>query len=539
MLKKFLFSIDLYGIEYSFRENSDTKYHTIQGSLLSLLSYTAIIVVSILFGKEIFVNRIPYVNSGEKLIPFQESEVNLSYFPIAFLFQNGSDLSTMDPRNYYSVKYMVFTNDENNVYTNTPPLPLDFVKCNFDDIEKRYNVEGSIQDKDNYCLNFNNITIYNDGSDRNSRNVVINLSKCDIKTNPNCKDPFEYSETMNLWISSINHIIDAENYLNPLTFRSTSVVSRMSLKALVANRFNFKVNKIETDVGKVFDDIKSDKYITTDPIEQSLVLNSSNAGLTSPILFRMFLNSNTLSNVMTRRYMKAQELLSRIGGITNAIVILGYIIIYNFNYFSFVNETNMELSKFKDDMIIKENLKSYENLNHNRVDSNHNLNHNMDKSSQILNNISQFKINNLFERENQNLEKKQPENDQNLKSNNYNLKLNEENLKTNSSGDYITIDKFNSFLKDLQPTIKSMIDTNSSFLIQQRKEVLYKNCQSLLENQEDSVDDYFSYIFAFIFCCKSSNLKRKKVFEDILSFNSLVKTTLSSKVLQTTISESS
>lgn len=538
MLKSFLFSIDLYGIEYTFREKSDTKYHTIQGCLLSILSYVAIIVICILFGKDIFVYKIPSVNSGEKVISVDESRINLSNFPIVFYFENGTDLTPMDPTNYYKITYKEYRLNENNEVFISAPKPITFIKCNFENIENRYIVNGSIASADNFCLDFNNTTIFNSGDNVNSFNLIMDLKRCDIKTNPNCKNPFEYSDTMHAFIYTIQNTIDPENYENPLTFRSVSTLSRLSNKAMITNRLGLRVNRIETDVGKIFDEIKIDNYITSTPIEQNLVLYSTESK--DPIHFRMNIRSSIISNVITRRYMKIQELLSRIGGIANAIAIFGYLIINSFNYFSFINEINNELNIIKDEISRKENLISYENMKNinNRVDSNLNLNDQNEKSSQILNNISSFK-NNLFEKENHKIEKKQSEENEILKKGNTILKLNEENLASNSSNkDYVSITNFNSFVKEIPSTMKCMIDENNSLLKHQFNESLKSNFQKLLTNDEDTTENYLEYFFKLIFCCKSTNVNRKKVFDEILSLHSFLKTNYSSKILLANIAES-
>lgn len=80
----FLKQIDLFGQDLKFVENDSQTYKTSMGAIFTYLLIISIIVISFLFGKELYEKKTPYLMQSEEIVPPDEASVDLREFPLFF-----------------------------------------------------------------------------------------------------------------------------------------------------------------------------------------------------------------------------------------------------------------------------------------------------------------------------------------------------------------------------------------------------------------------------------------------------------------------
>lgn len=338
MLQKLLPYIDVYGIEISLRENNSTRFHTIESGILSILSFIAIIVISVLFGNDIFVYKNAIVNVGDKFIAVNDTSRNLGDFPLIFLIWDDENYKyILNPSDYFKIEIMEFGTSPEGKYSQKKPVKKDWVKCDLKKWEKEYHdvVRNLALSDGFYCIDFEGINVKNDMDAIDSISQLIRIKNCNKKTDPICK---QLNKLM-IGMYSMHHVVNPDNYTHPLNYKLTNSIMNFDSKIGYNIKYELYHNQIETDKGKLLYEREETKYVTSKFFDRSINLKSED----DPLILAITSSSTVLSNKIIRRYKKIQDLLANIGGIVNAIFILGSLIMSNYNNFKFANFVRDEL----------------------------------------------------------------------------------------------------------------------------------------------------------------------------------------------------
>lgn len=309
--------------------------------------------------------------------------------------------------------------------------------------------------------------------------------------------------------------------------------------SLLKSRVKLKQNIVKTDIGNLFEDFDIQNYVSVEKEETEFILKNK---IEDKRLIELEFFSPNIVQSTKIRYIKLQELASRIGGFFNFLFVLGNIITYNYNKFNF---NNYIFSKFQN--ILKEDeflsLKEFIQIeNHEKFPT---FNNQYSEISE--NNIIRFKTNLRKESnfELNNILKSKKLNDNNIikhidvsKSNNFELKkvdkevciLNfAENEELNNDQVSPKNLKFN-FEDAKKLKIEILEEMNTKIIANQEiiklNKVIstQKSLNKLIEeNKSPNTDNYALYLFYKIFCCSNYNDFNILIVDQILSFEYFLK----------------
>lgn len=77
-------SFDFLGEKFTFEDNNSARHKTIEGAIISLLASISILVISVIFGREIYERKNAIVSTSQESI--KESTVDISAYPLAIAF---------------------------------------------------------------------------------------------------------------------------------------------------------------------------------------------------------------------------------------------------------------------------------------------------------------------------------------------------------------------------------------------------------------------------------------------------------------------
>ena len=79
----------MFAINYSFETSGSQKHLSLEGGLASLLAAITIIVISFIFGKDIYLRKNIKIYSGKEIAD-EDSIIELSKFPLAFTYLDSN-----------------------------------------------------------------------------------------------------------------------------------------------------------------------------------------------------------------------------------------------------------------------------------------------------------------------------------------------------------------------------------------------------------------------------------------------------------------
>lgn len=360
-------ALDLHSKQYTLRIFGKEKNHTSIGRFIGLASITAMIVISSFFLKVLFqgtqINLV--TNYDQSLRPFN----NITSLQISL--GSAATGNPMNMTGLVNIDLLFYELYLNGISGKTTITPYQLHSCNEKDIGPAYakgvtemflctppeidmHLEGKYGD------------VYTGGWTQ----VNIQLNRCD-PTKQWCHNKTFIDQQLSGVILAVTFPSNTINHLNRTapntnTFHSYTAMFAMGL----AKTFTVNLQQVlyDTDQGFVFEDHVVTDFYVYDKDFMNIVLNSpfgpSNLGSIS------IKNSPSVMKVQ-RSYTKAQSVLAQIGGMINAILIIGQIIqnfiLRKYDYvdlanflFSF-NVTNKNEDNSKIEMIQntpKSNLKS-------------------------------------------------------------------------------------------------------------------------------------------------------------------------------------
>ena len=169
------------------------------------------------------------------------------------------------------------------------------------------------------CLNFNNDDYFsNTIFSSNSTNYNIGLKLCQ----ENCaSDRDDVVNGILLDLSYINSFIDLNNYDNPITKYLEHITTQLDLSLFRRSYMRFVYNILKSDYGWFWDNIISDEI----PYLESLVpydLTPTNTGQYKNTLFILSVESPKSRQVFNRSYLKLQQAMASLGGLSHALILL-------------------------------------------------------------------------------------------------------------------------------------------------------------------------------------------------------------------------
>ena len=355
--KKFI-EVDFIGPLLTFEDNDSVRFKSIQGALFSFSIVITVMIISIMFGKEIYERKIPLITiSNENL---KESIIKLSEFPIILEFRDKQGNPIHDFNQFIKFFTLEIQMDSNNKISQKSN-DFGLIDCNSKTF-KNYtkDVENLIKNRSNnssqfqkyFCLDFKDENKFkNEYYSTDSMNFNFGFRKCqthssnenstsDINLNlPLCESSSSNNKkSINDVVMTIHYItsfIDFDNIFYPVNSYLESINIEFNSVYFKRNYMRFTLNKFYSDLGFLLEDYKIINYALLQSIVPDDML-VSNTGFEKDAIFMITLESPKIITIVKRHYMKIQDLFAKIGGVANALLIIFKLMSYHYLRFLYI-----------------------------------------------------------------------------------------------------------------------------------------------------------------------------------------------------------
>jgi hypothetical protein len=344
--------LDLYGIEYKLRIQSQIKYKTLLGVFIGLLSILSIMCLSIYFSVE-------FINKNGMNVLYKKEEMmlprnNITNFPFLFTLSDNSGKKIPSEGIYsFEVLYFKFNNvkdEQNNSYLVSNVSIIPYKNCEKSDFQGYESQFSNINPKDWFCIppGKYNLTIFNKFSDliNGFSFLNINLQKCKNSTqNKNCKTEEIINYTIansKLTLTHLSHQINHYNYVTPNEL-NLEILSAPVSSSLTKKYFYYLQQTIyETDYGYIFQDRKTVNFMTFDNYIPDTDIGESKSLTGKSYIAQISIRNSKFISYYFRSYTKIQTLLANIGGIIKFVMLISeYFVIYFTHNFFLKNISNL------------------------------------------------------------------------------------------------------------------------------------------------------------------------------------------------------
>lgn len=374
---KCLNSLDSFGYSINFTVNSNDKYKSAFGGILSIASGFIWVILFFIFGQNCFLKQNPTGYSQIK--PSVQSVNSLELYDNPFLFglqiaQNDWKILNIDE--YF---YPIFSFSENDFQSDQfswnrtflKAIPCNQVKINNEIDIKYFNLSSFL------CPDFSSIKEKSlKGTIDDGKFTVIDffLRLCD-ENNSNCKSKKKIEELKKrtkTWINTINPIV--EYNINNIT---NSLISKIHFDGRLFNPFGYSFDELhysryksETDLGDFFKDIETELGFGLSEIKRTSDANleipekdfdkKNDISTDENNLYQMSIFFQNKEFYYSRWYMKVPDILAQTGGMIKIIMTMMSILYSFYSKFMF-NSFLCENLLFIDDESeeIKENMRKY------------------------------------------------------------------------------------------------------------------------------------------------------------------------------------
>ena len=382
-LKKTFILIDFIGPICGFEDGDSLRFRSLPGAIFSTVIVISVFVISFMFGKEIYEKKTPIITVSNDYLA--NSEIKLNEFPLILEFTSGKgdnikafntflELFTikiiMDSKNRVTqiddeiglvdCRLKIFKNNTTYVKQLLEQFPNKKYFClNFND-ESKFQNEYYSSDSINYNIGFRmceprydpltpeEIEKYNEpGYVEDSRVNYKELRKIrDKGITPKCKMPLTEEQRNNpnydhkkmdfmMTLYYMNSYIDYNNFVEPIRYNWESVNHQLNYIYFKRSYMRFTINKFFSDNGILFEDFIDYDFTVLQSIVPDDMLVSKE-GFEKDMLYQLSLESPRLRISIKRQYMKAQDLLAKIGGVMNGILISAKILTYHYLRFLYI-----------------------------------------------------------------------------------------------------------------------------------------------------------------------------------------------------------
>lgn len=528
---KIFHNINLFGFPIGFKNNDDNKFNTFASSLISLCIIVITFIFSIIFGTELWDRSTPISNISKEIIPKNDTIIYLRDLPFRLYFENSNLQPVEDIPSYFEIDLLEFVVTPELEFL-PPNVHHDVLrKFNQSDLKPEYkDIDGLYQEDENlYNIDFKNLYVKDAYSRPDSISINLQISTCDINKHL-CKNYFSEFSTLKIYLDIFEVYIDPLMYLNHVTRTYSQYIFEMGYSSLKKTKISLLNNIVLTDIGSLFEDIQKKEYISIEKDSSEMVIKQSQDD--RRVLELEFI-SPSLVNKTLIKYIKLQELASRIGGIFNFLTILGHILIYHYNKFYlnvYIFDQFQNIFKKNDFVNFKENLIQKSN-NFEKIKS---MKHSEEISKNKLIQLkSDLKKESNLELENALKFPKYMDDDVikhidinknkflTLKQNLPIIDQNNENIICNNISN-------KSFKLEDAKALKKEIITEIDIKIKAAEEIAKinkiihneNNLKKIIRNEESTFTvSYSTYLFYQVFCCNDYNNFRNMIVDQILSFD--------------------
>lgn len=333
--KKLFFKLDFAGPEYYFESNDSSRFQSVAGLIFSILGIATCLSIGFMFGQEIYKRKSPNVSISQEFV--QYSDVLMKEFPImlSFITTNGTSLSAQNFNNYFD-PYIFFITMDDLGNVQKADKYYDFESCDPSHYTKYSDlVTKKIASKPNtnyLCMKHDIDSAFrNSYYSLNSTNLNFKIKKCNVNMKDNIcsEDINDVIHDMLITITYVTSFVDFYDFSDPVITYMDELTTQANLYLTRRSYLRFVYNAFESDNGMLLEEKNRQEFIYLNSIvPDDLLLNYQ--GPDTDVLYWLALESPKLRNLTARNYMKVQDLLAKIGGLANAIIVICRIIPYHY-----------------------------------------------------------------------------------------------------------------------------------------------------------------------------------------------------------------
>ena len=368
---EFIRSIDIFGAQFNFTIFGKANYNTYFGGFLSIFILIASIIISLMFGQDLFFKTNPK-DLIERIVPKNYTYMNATVqnFPIFWRIADDN----ANPVNFTNILYpdiILYFNKFNKttgVYDLIDKKRLLVKLCtrslvNNDVVYDQWGLDLF------YCLDWTDAK-YPIGGFWDDSDIVYYMEKTiyscpnDNKTSPNCTKPAFIKQWLGQSLKLYYQMIYPKvfftpgNYSKPVQVSYINYFQLLSANLYKKNRYFFTQAESSSDKGWIFQDIDTYNAITYDSSNSDFDYKSDADILNPLISSSMYATTIYLMknhNKYNLSYMKVQDLAAQVGGFMKIIMVFCFVISFHLNEFSRDVDVMKKLFEFENDEKDKNN----------------------------------------------------------------------------------------------------------------------------------------------------------------------------------------
>lgn len=336
--------INVFGLDFQFEKDFNTRFNSAAGFILSIIVFTATIVAAFILGEELIKKEKPKIIKSDTQITPLDSEISTSEFPYYVIFSTGDGVPILkhELAGYVemNVKTIEVTKENGLVISNQKAVDCDMSKVVN---EQARNSIISLMNVTSqyipYCID-NNLKIRSKLANENSSVVELIFTRCTKNCAP---DRDKILEGMLIGFTYVDSYISPSDFKNPIKYNSNMKTLMTSLQISKRIFFFFHKNIVKTNVGLIFEDYVTERYISFAGTENDNYFSENE-------LMRILIESPTVVSINLREYLKLQELIANLGGFFNGILILTKLIFgdyLKFIYYKYIDSKTLISPKKK------------------------------------------------------------------------------------------------------------------------------------------------------------------------------------------------
>jgi hypothetical protein len=352
-----LYFLDFISPKVQLYYKGKTSHTSLASIIISILTFLILLVLSIIFSLDFFLNRNPtafYYNryiSDVGIYPLNSSKL--------FHFISFGNYSVYTKKAFSIIG--VYNVIENEFYKNNNESNYDhwiYGKCEKKDAGDKYKYLDNFTEyfENGFCIKglynstlkkvfydneseFYHPTQEHGASNVNEQYYGIYIQRCQNNSeinnfecySENVIDEIVYSSDI-VSIFFVDQYIDIENYKNPFVYFYHQISNKINKVSYTINALNFHTSLVRTSTGILFENKKCLETYVYD-LNEKLVKEKTLEDYNENIFGSFFFSIQNMQNVYVRKYKMLQDIAASIGGIVKLITIFSYVI----NFFFFKN----------------------------------------------------------------------------------------------------------------------------------------------------------------------------------------------------------
>jgi hypothetical protein len=344
----FIKNIDIFGEEFYFTIFGKSKYTTVLGGILTLLTGISTIIITILFGIDLIKRSNPKIVT-ERVIPSNYTYINCSLqnFPFFWRISDDNNLKANFKNVLYPELslYAYYFNTNISEWEMTDKKSLTVKNCTKELVQNN-DLFDQLGLNNYYCVDWTEVSYplggFWDGRTVYYFEMVINSCPGDDKSSLNCTT----EDKLKKFLGSSNKIyyeiyypqvfLSSTNFTHPIQTKLINFFQMLSPNLYKKNQFFFSETESHSDQGWIFTDKNKLNLITLDSSMIDIDIK------TDEHLMNPLISSSIYSNIIyltkdhmkyNLSYIKLQDVAAQVGGFIKIIMSFCYITSYHWNLF--------------------------------------------------------------------------------------------------------------------------------------------------------------------------------------------------------------